>query len=75
MIDGAVSYDGGYSFEVDEVQSDGIALTFCLNGKTTSTNSRYSWPSWLVVPATSERAKGSLEIVRNGLLSIPDHSY
>lgn len=75
VIDGAVSYDGGYSFEIEEFESDGIALTFYLNGKITSTANRYSWPTWLVVPATRERAKGSLEIVRNGLLQIPDHSY
>jgi hypothetical protein len=72
VIDGAVSYDGGYNYDIFTTESDGIALSVYLDRVVTSTLSRYTWPLWLVVPPTVTTEKKSLEIVRNGLTSIPD---
>jgi hypothetical protein len=71
VIDGAVSSDGGYTFTIQTAQSDGIALSVYFKGKVVSTTDRYNWESWLVVPPTSPREKASLQIIREGLLSIP----
>ncbi|MCF8224180.1 MAG: T9SS type A sorting domain-containing protein [Bacteroidales bacterium] len=75
VIDGATSYDGGYSLVIEEAESDGIALSIIKGGEMISTQSRYSWPHWSVVPSTTEREKASLGIVREGLTTIPDYSY
>ncbi len=72
VIDGAVSYDGGYNYVISTATSDGIGLSVYYRGTVTSTISRYTWPKWLVVPATETREKGSFSILRSGLLSIPD---
>jgi hypothetical protein len=65
--DGAVSYDGGYTFSILTKQSDGIALSLYFKGSVTSTTSRYTWNKWLVVPATVPREKKSLQVVSAGL--------
>jgi hypothetical protein len=71
VIDGAVSYDGGLTYEILTAQSDGIAVSVYFDGVVTSSLSRYNWPFWLVVPSTEMREKKSLEIVKTGLSSIP----
>jgi hypothetical protein len=71
VIDGATSYDGGYSFRINTIKSDGIAVSVYYKGVVTSTTDRYNWNSWLVVPPTTVREKASLHIVENGLKSIP----
>jgi hypothetical protein len=71
--DGAVSYDGGYNFEIITAPSDGIAVSVLHKNIVTNTTNRYSWPKWLVVPATTEREKASLHIIEEGLASIPDY--
>jgi hypothetical protein len=71
--DGAVSYDGGYSFEILTTTSDGIAVSVYHNGTVTNTTNRYSWPRWLIVPPTAEREKASLHVVEEGLRAIPDY--
>ena len=70
--DGAVSYDGGYNFEIITGQSDGIAVSVWHNGVVTNATNRYSWPKWLIVPPTVEREKGSLRVIESGLATIPD---
>lgn len=71
--DGAVSYDGGYNFDILTTESDGIAVSVYHNGVVTNSTNRYSWPKWLVVPPTTEREKASLQIIEDGLVSIPDY--
>jgi hypothetical protein len=70
--DGAVSYDGGYNFEIITAQSDGIAVSVWHKGVVTNAMNRYSWPRWLLVPQTIEREKASLHIIEEGLRAIPD---
>ena len=67
--DGAVSYDGGYTFDILTTQSDGIAVSVYNKGTVTSTTSRYNWEKWLVVPSTVAREKKSLQVVEAGLAS------
>lgn len=71
VIDGAVSYDGGYNYIIASAPSDGIAVSVYFDQKVTSSLSRYNWPLWMTVPATKEREKKSLDVVRAGLSSIP----
>lgn len=71
VIDGAVSYDGGYNYEILTSKSDGIAVSVYFDGVVTSSISRYSWPLWLTVPSTEAKEKKSLEVIRTGLSSIP----
>jgi hypothetical protein len=71
--DGAVSYDGGYNFEIITAQSDGIAVSVWHNGTVTNSTNRYSWPKWLTVPQTVEREKASLHVIETGLATIPDY--
>jgi hypothetical protein len=71
VIDGAISYDGGYSFEIISRISDGIAVSVNNGSNITNTLTRYIWPTWLVVPQTTEKAKRSLEIISEGLQTIP----
>lgn len=71
--DGAISYDGGYNFDILTAQSDGIAVSVWHRGVVTNSTSRYSWPKWLVVPPTEEREKASLHIIEGGLAAIPDY--
>ncbi len=70
VIDGAVSYDGGYSFEILSRQSDGIAVSIYTGSVVTNSTTRYTWPTWLVVPQTNDKPKKSLEIISEGLSSI-----
>jgi len=70
VIDGAVSHDEGFNFEILTRASDGIALSVYYKGVLTSTTTRYSWDSWMVVPKTTEREKGSLVVIREGLKGI-----
>ena len=71
VIDGAISYDGGYNYEISTSESDGIAVSVYLDRDVTSTVSRYNWEKWLMVPPTVSREKRSLEIIRNGLSGLP----
>jgi hypothetical protein len=71
VIDGAISYDGGYNYEISTASSDGIAVSVYFDGTVTSTESRYNWPLWLIVPATVPKEKKSLQVIRSGLSSIP----
>ncbi len=71
VIDGAISYDGGYTFTMQPTQSDGIAISVYFQGKLVSTTDRYNWDSWLVVPQTVPVEKESYKIVKEGLQSIP----
>jgi hypothetical protein len=71
VINGAVSSDGGYTFRIETVKSDGIALSVYYKGTVVSTTDRYNWNSWLVVPPTTVKEKESLHIIREGLVSIP----
>jgi hypothetical protein len=73
--DGAVSYDGGYNFDILTTESDGIAVSVYDNGTVTNSTNRYSWTDWLIVPPTVEREKGSLNKIEEGLVSIPDYFY
>ena len=71
VIDGALSYDGGYNYEITTALSDGIAVSVYFDGVVTSTQSRYTWPLWLITPPTVVREKKSLQVVRSGLSAIP----
>ncbi len=72
VIDGAVSYDGGYNYTISVRKSDGIAVSVYFDKQVTSSESRYTWPAWVSVPATTAQEKKSLEVVRTGLTAIPD---
>jgi hypothetical protein len=72
VIDGAVSYDGGYNYVISAAPSDGIAVSVYFDHNVTSSLSRYNWPLWMIAPKTKAREKKSLEIVRAGLSSIPE---
>jgi len=71
VIDGAVSHDGGYSYEISVSPSDGIAVSVYFDRVVTSSISRYTWPKWMVAPSTEARGKKSLEVVKTGLSDIP----
>jgi hypothetical protein len=71
VIDGAVSYDGGYNYEISTALSDGIAVSVYFDHKVTSSLSRYTWPHWLAVPSTTPAAKKSFQVIKEGLSSIP----
>jgi len=75
VIDGAVSYDGGYNYEISTTDSDGIAVSVYLDKVVTSSTGRYTWPLWLVVPPTEAKEKKTLDVVRTGLNAIPDFTY
>ena len=72
VIDGAVSYDGGHSYDISTAKSDGIGVSVYFDGVVTSSQSRYSWPLWLTVPVTVTRLKESYGIMKSGLSGIPD---
>lgn len=72
VIDGAVSYDGGYNYVISTATTDGIGVSVYYDGVVTSSQSRYTWPLWLVVPATEPRKKVSYTIMKTGLSGIPD---
>jgi hypothetical protein len=71
VINGAVSYDGGYSFNIETTRSDGIGISVYHKGSVVSTTDRYNWNNWLIVSPAKVQEKGSLNIVRQGLMSIP----
>ncbi len=71
VIDGAVSYDGGYNYEISTALSDGIAVSVYFGKTLTSSLSRYVWPTWLIAPATKATGKKSLQKIRDGLLPVP----
>jgi hypothetical protein len=71
VIDGAVSYDGGYNYIISSAPSDGIAVSVYFDHNVTSSSGRYNWPLWMIAPSTEAREKKSLEVVRTGLSSIP----
>jgi hypothetical protein len=74
VIDGAETFDGGYNYRIYTRQSDGIALSVYCKGVVTSTTERFSWPSWLIVPETVEREKGSLHVIEPLLKALPGFS-
>ena len=71
VIDGAVSYDGGYNYVISSATSDGIAVSVYFDHEVTSSDSRYTWPLWLIVPSAVTREKKSLQVVKSGLSAIP----
>lgn len=71
VIDGALSYDGGYNYEITTALSDGIGVSVYFDGVVTSTQSRYTWPLWLITPPTVGREKKSLQVIKSGLTAIP----
>jgi hypothetical protein len=71
VIDGAVSYDGGWNYEIFTTESDGIAVSVYYKGSVTSSTTRYTWDKWLIVPATDFFEKESLHVVEAGLASFP----
>lgn len=73
--DGAVTYDSGKTYEIIGKISDGIAVTILFNNKISHTLTRYSWPSWLIVPETKERVKKSLGIISTEMRNIPDFIF
>ena len=75
VINGAVSNDGGYSFNIAETVSDGIAITVVDKDISTETTSRYNWATWLTTPSTVERTKKSLDIISSGLWYIPGYAF
>jgi hypothetical protein len=74
VINGAVSYDGGYNFDIITTLSDGIAISVYRKGTIVSSTTRYTWSSWLVVPETEVVEKASLGIIENGMRSIPGYA-
>ena len=72
VIDGAVSYDGGYNYVISTAESDGIAVSVYFDRNVTSSVSRYNWPKWLTVPSTESREKKSLEVIRADYHGIPE---
>jgi len=71
VIDGAISYDGGYNYDIQTTQSDGIAVSVYCKGEVTSSSTRYNWLPWLIVPPTVAREKRSLQVISSGLSAIP----
>ena len=71
VINGAVTYDGGRSFEIIKALSDGIAVSVYCKGSVTSSTTRFKWQPWLVVPPTIPVEKKSLQVVEEGLSSFP----
>jgi hypothetical protein len=69
--DGAISYDGGYSFDIVTTKSDGIGLSVYFRNEVTSTMSRYNWEPWLITPKTVMREKKAYEIIKDQLPLIP----
>ncbi len=72
VIDGALSHDGGYSFEILSSESDGISVSVYYGKVVTSTLSRYNWDHWLTTPKTILREKKSYQVVKTELPSFPD---
>ncbi len=72
VIDGATSYDGGSTYVISTALSDGIGVSVYFDGVVTSSQSRYTWPLWLIVPPTETREKKSYQIITSGMSSIPD---
>jgi len=68
---GAVSYDGGWNYEIFTTESDGIAVSVYYKGSVTSSTTRYTWDKWLIVPPTDFFEKESLHVVEAGLASFP----
>ena len=71
VVNGAISYDGGWNYTILTSSSDGIALSVYYKGEVTSTTDRYNWAPWLVVPRTTTREKKSLQVVESGLTDFP----
>jgi len=71
VIDGAISYDGGYNWNINTTKSDGIGVSVYHEGVVTSSLTRYTWPLWLIVPSTVHREKKSRQVVEAGLSAIP----
>jgi hypothetical protein len=72
VVDGAVSYDGGYNFEIQSSQSDGIGVSVYHRNVVTSTQTRYNWEHWLTIPKTVLREKKAYEVIKAALPSFSD---
>ncbi len=70
--DGAISYDGGWTFEILSSQSDGIGVSVYYKGDVTSSTSRYNWDHWFTTPKTILREKKSYQVVKTELASFAD---
>jgi hypothetical protein len=70
--DGAISHDGGITFEILTSQSDGVGVSVYYKKELTSTTSRYNWSKWLVTPRTTVREKKSYQVVKTALPSFAD---
>lgn len=71
VVDGAITYDEGYNYEILSSVSDGIAVSVSFKEEVTNSISRYTWPAYLVIPKVAEREKKSLQIIRSELINIP----
>jgi hypothetical protein len=71
VIDGAYSEDGGWTFNINETESNGIAVSVYYKNDLVSSTTRYTWQPWLVVPPTDIREKESLHLVESGLADFP----
>lgn len=69
VIDGAISHDGGITFEILPTESDGIGISVYYGNEVISTTSRYSWTKWLITPKTTLREKKSYQVVKTELPS------
>ena len=71
--DGAVSYDGGYNFEIITTESEGIAVSVNHKGMVTNTTNRYRWPTWLRCSAHGQQEKRPRCISLRRAWTIPDY--
>lgn len=71
VINGAVSYDGGRSYQISTATSDGVAVSVYFQNSVVSSTTRYIWDDWLIVPSTEPVEKKSYQIVRSGLSALP----
>ena len=71
VIDGAISTDGGYTFNIQTTQSDGIALSVYYSGKLYRPPTGITGINGLLFPIRLPLRKASLHIVKEGLRSIP----
>lgn len=71
VVNGAVSYDGGRSYQISTARTDGIAVSVYYRNSVVSSTTRYTWDDWLIVPSTVPVEKKSFQIVRSGLSVLP----
>lgn len=71
VVNGAVSYDGGRSYQISTATTDGVAVSVYYQNSVTSSTTRYIWENWLIVPPNTAVEKKSYQIVRSGLSVLP----